>query len=424
MPICVGELKLSPANGIWYYYNVRPVLPVMDRVTFGRRRCAGRRLKDRFRYNMDNLIALVDIDDNITGFETKSEVHRRGLLHRAFSVFIVKDGKMLIQKRNPDKYHSGGLWSNTCCSHQRKGEELTESVHRRMLEEMGFDCPLEELFSFVYRTQFSPDLIEYEYDHVFAGSYDGEVKVNPEEASEVRWISFDQLGEELVKTPEKFSSWFIICAPKVMKRFGGKTSSTLDYYDRNCAEFVSDTVDITFTDIQDRFLSYLEPGALILDFGCGSGRDSRYFLSRGFRVEACDGSAEMVRIASETAGIPVRKMLFDELSEVERYDGIFACASILHVPYSGLADILVKIERALKKGGAAYISFKYGDFEGERSGRYFTDMNEERLRERLAAAAEKEAGPGLKIIDLWITGDARPGREKEKWLNVILRKDG
>ena len=372
---------------------------------------------------MNNLIALVDIDDKITGFETKSEVHRRGLLHRAFSVFIVKDGKMLIQKRNPDKYHSGGLWSNTGCSHQRKGEELTESVHRRMLEEMGFDCPVEELFSFVYRTQFSSELIEYEYDHVFAGSYDGEVSVNPEEASEVRWISFEQLGEELVKTPENFTSWFIICAPKVMKKYGKGLSSTLDYYDRNSAKFVSDTVNIAFTGIQDRFLSYLEPGSLILDFGCGSGRDSRYFLSKGFRVEACDGSQEMARIASETAGIPVRRMLFEELSEVERYDGIFACASILHVPYSGLADILVKIERALKKGGTAYISFKYGDFEGERSGRYFTDMNEERLRERLAAAAAIGAGPGLKIIESWITGDARPGREKEKWLNVILRKD-
>ena len=86
---------------------------------------------------MNSLIALVDLDDKITGYETKAEVHRRGLLHRAFSVFIVKDGKMLIQKRNTDKYHSGGLWSNTCCSHQQKGEELTESVHRRMIEHLS-----------------------------------------------------------------------------------------------------------------------------------------------------------------------------------------------------------------------------------------------------------------------------------------------
>lgn len=165
---------------------------------------------------MENLIALVDLDDNITGFETKEEVHRRGLLHRAFSVFIVRGGEMLIQMRNPDKYHSGGLWSNACCSHQRQGEELAESVHRRMTEELGFDCRLEEIFDFIYRTQFREDLIEYEFDHVFAGSYAGEVRVNPEEASQIRWIAFEDLKKELRETPEQFSSWFIIAAPKVM----------------------------------------------------------------------------------------------------------------------------------------------------------------------------------------------------------------
>ncbi len=198
--------------------------------------------------------------------------------------------------------------------------------------------------------------------------------------------------------------------------------ATLDYYDRNSAQFASTTVDIAFTTIQDRFLHYLEPGAVILDFGCGAGRDSRYFLSKGFKVEACDGSREMVRIATQTAGIPVRRMLFAELNDVERYDGIFACASILHVPYAELGDILAKIERALKKGGIAYVSFKYGDFEGERNGRFFTDMNEERMRERLAAAASLCGGEGMRIVESWISGDARPGRESEKWLNVILRK--
>ena len=203
----------------------------------------------------------------------------------------------------------------------------------------------------------------------------------------------------------------------------GEGSPTLEYYNRNSARFTSDTVNIEFTDIQDRFLSYLEPGALILDFGCGSGRDSRYFLSKGFKVDACDGAEEMVRIASETAGIPVRKMFFEELSEVERYDGIFACASILHVPYAELGNILAKIERALRPGGIFYVSFKYGDFEGERNGRFFTDMTEERLRERLAEAAEENGGRELRFVDECITGDARPGRGSEKWLNAILRKE-
>ena len=165
---------------------------------------------------MADLIALVDLDDRIIGYETKEEVHRKGLLHRAFSVFIVDEGKMLIQMRNPDKYHSGGLWSNACCSHQRKGEELEDSVHRRMEEELGFDCALEEKFDFVYRTQFREDLIEYEFDHLFVGQYSGDVRVDPQEASQIRWIALGELKEQLMKTPEMFSSWFLICAPKVI----------------------------------------------------------------------------------------------------------------------------------------------------------------------------------------------------------------
>ena len=249
--------------------------------------------------------------------------------------------------------------------------------------------------------------------------------MNPEEASEIKWIPFEELEKALVKTPEKFSSWFIISAPEVMKKLCGRErakKATLAYYDRNAGSFTSTTVDVEFTDIQDWFLRYLKPGALILDFGCGSGRDSRYFLSKGFRAEACDGSEEMVRIASETSGIPVRKMLFEELDEVDRYDGIFACASILHVPLEGLPDILARMERALKDDGAIYVSFKYGTFEGERNGRFFTDMTMERLQECLDAAAGKYGGKGLQVVESRVTGDVRPGRESEKWLNAILKK--
>ena len=194
-------------------------------------------------------------------------------------------------------------------------------------------------------------------------------------------------------------------------------STTLDYYDHNAEGFAAGTLDVKFTAIQDRFLGYLAPGALILDFGCGSGRDSRYFLSKGFNVEACDGSAQMVKIAEKTAGIPVKQMLFDELSEVERYDGIFACASILHVPFKALPDIFRRLKRAVKRDGIIYVSFKYGDYEGERNGRYFTDLTEERLK---ALLEEADPVAPLSITDLWITGDARPGRESENWLNAIL----
>ena len=194
------------------------------------------------------------------------------------------------------------------------------------------------------------------------------------------------------------------------------TKSTLAYYNNNAHRFTSDTLDVEFSDIQDRFLAELQPGTLISDFGCGSGRDSRYFLQKGYRVEACDGSEEMVKTATRKAGIPVKHMLFSELDEQERYDGIFACASILHVPSAELPDIIGKMKKAVKKGGILYVSFKYGTFEGIRNGRYFTDLTEESLKQILDQVG------GLDIIRTGITGDARPGREDEKWLNVLLRR--
>lgn len=162
-------------------------------------------------------ITLVDLDDTIIGYGAKEDVHKRGLLHRAFSVFIVDGNQMLIQMRNPNKYHSGGLWSNACCSHQRKHEMLSEAVHRRMHEELGFDCNLDEKFKFIYRTHFTNGLTEYELDHVFVGVYHGEVNIDPTEASEIRWVDFDVLKREILEQPEKFSSWFIISAPKVLE---------------------------------------------------------------------------------------------------------------------------------------------------------------------------------------------------------------
>lgn len=191
-------------------------------------------------------------------------------------------------------------------------------------------------------------------------------------------------------------------------------NTTLEYYNNNAYRFTTDTLDVEFSDIQDSFLARLQPGSLILDFGCGSGRDSRYFLQKGYRVEACDGSEEMVKAATQIAGIPVKKMLFSELDEEEKYDGIFACASILHVPSAELPDIIGRMKKAVKKGGIIYVSFKYGTFEGVRNGRYFTDQTEESLK-----AILDEVG-GLEIVSTGITGDARPGREEEKWLNALL----
>ena len=191
---------------------------------------------------------------------------------------------------------------------------------------------------------------------------------------------------------------------------------TLSYYNAHAQDFVQGTVGVDFHTTQDRFLAQLEKDASILDFGCGSGRDTKYFLERGLAVEATDGSAELCKLASEYTGIKVKQMLFSELDAVEKYDGIWACASILHLAWADLVAVMQKMVRAVKAGGVIYTSFKYGQFTGERNGRFFTDLDEKGLARLL-----KEVG-GLEVKELWITGDVRPGRGEEKWLNVLLTK--
>ena len=191
---------------------------------------------------------------------------------------------------------------------------------------------------------------------------------------------------------------------------------TLQYYDQHAKAYVDSTRDVEFSQTQERFLQYLEPGARILDFGCGSGRDTKYFRNRGFQVEAVDGSAEFVRIASEYTGINVRRMLFQDLDEVECYDGIWACSSILHLPCAELEVVLGKMARALRRRGIVYTSFKYGTEEGERSGRYFTNMTEEKMAGLLERISVYD------VEEMWVTFDVRPGRGDERWLNMILRK--
>lgn len=147
-------------------------------------------------------------------------------------------------------------------------------------------------------------------------------------------------------------------------------NDSLQYYNQHAKEFSDSTRDVEFKEMQERFLAYLKPGARILDFGCGSGRDTKYFLDRGFETDAADGSEELVRIASGYTGIEVRLMYFQDLDEKEAYDGIWACSSILHLAYGELEDVFIKMARALTSHGILYTSFKYGTAEGERNGRY------------------------------------------------------
>lgn len=192
--------------------------------------------------------------------------------------------------------------------------------------------------------------------------------------------------------------------------------NTLKYYNDHAEQFVQGTFSIDFAQIQDRFSEKLQVGSRILDFGCGSGRDTKYFLRKGYLVDAVDGSGELCRIASSYTGIEVRQMFFQELDAIEAYDGIWACASVLHLPKTELKSVLKKMTTALKKNGIIYTSFKYGSFEGMRGERYYSDFTPESFREYIRGVN------GLQIEELWVTEDARPDRGEEKWLNLILRK--
>lgn len=194
------------------------------------------------------------------------------------------------------------------------------------------------------------------------------------------------------------------------------TEQTLNYYNQNARSFSDSTVNVEFSYIQNKFLDKLNQGALILDFGCGSGRDAKYFHEQGYVVDAIDGSEELCKLAGEYTGLVVKHMYFQELSEGNKYDAIWACSSILHLPYEELVDVMKKMVTALKDKGLIYTSFKYGTFEGVRNGRYFIDMTEESLEKLL-----REVG-GLEAEELWVTSDVRPGRGEEKWLNLFLRK--
>lgn len=194
------------------------------------------------------------------------------------------------------------------------------------------------------------------------------------------------------------------------------TLKTLDYYNRNADSFVEGTISVDFKEMQDNFLKMLKKGDYILDFGCGSGRDTRYFLESGMKVDAIDGSEKICKIASDYTGIKVRHMLFQNLDECEKYDGIWACSSILHLPKAELIKVLEKMQKAVKTHGIIYTSFKYGDFEGERNGRFFTDFTVETFTSFIKRVNH------LEIEECWLTGDVRQGRGDEKWLNLIIRK--
>ncbi|MDY0907321.1 isopentenyl-diphosphate Delta-isomerase [Pedobacter sp. CFBP9032] len=169
---------------------------------------------------MEELVILVDTNDSPIGQMEKLEAHQKGELHRAFSIFIFNTkGELLLQQRALDKYHSGGLWTNTCCSHPRPGEDNLAAANRRLKEEMGMKANLTPAFSFTYRAEFESGLIEHEYDHVFFGKSDLLPVINKEEVEQYKYINLDTLKQELLLYPDHYTPWLNICLEKVIEQF-------------------------------------------------------------------------------------------------------------------------------------------------------------------------------------------------------------
>lgn len=191
---------------------------------------------------------------------------------------------------------------------------------------------------------------------------------------------------------------------------------TIDYYNHHAEEFTYSTLNVDMESLYQPFLALLPENANVLDLGCGSGRDSLAFKNKGYRVTAIDYSEALVKKATELTGIQVKHQSFYELNEIAAYDGIWACASLLHCERRRLAEVLEKILRALKPTGVIYMSFKYGGSDREKDGREFTDLNERQAQELLAQFEQ------VSLVDQWITVDKRPDRE-ERWLNILWKND-
>lgn len=164
-------------------------------------------------------VILVDKRDNEIGKEEKLKAHKQGKLHRAFSIFVFNSkNELLIHKRSKDKYHSGGLWTNTCCSHPRPGEKIEEAAKRRLKEEMGLDCKLKKVLSFVYKKEFGNGLIENEYDHVFIGNCDIPPNPDEEEVEDWKWINIEELKKDIQQNQQNYTYWFKFVIDKVIEK--------------------------------------------------------------------------------------------------------------------------------------------------------------------------------------------------------------
>ncbi|MCR5202609.1 MAG: class I SAM-dependent methyltransferase [Lachnospiraceae bacterium] len=211
-------------------------------------------------------------------------------------------------------------------------------------------------------------------------------------------------------------------------------NQVINYYEDHAEQYASATKNVDLSETQNKFLSLIPEGGRILDFGCGSGRDTKYFLEKGYKVDAVDGCKKLCELASEHCGIEVKHMMFDELSERGVYDGIWACASVLHLKKEDILDVLFKMLIALKINGYIYMSFKYGDFDGVRDNKHYTDFTEESFRMffnefycdyfggNITVFSESYDSYKPILKEQWKTVDTLPDRGDLVWLNLIIQK--
>ena len=165
-------------------------------------------------------VVLVDKNDNQIGLMPKMEAHQKGILHRAFSIFIINSqNQILLQKRSANKYHSAGLWTNTCCSHPREGENIIDAGSRRLHEEMGINTDLKVAFNFTYKAELENGLIEHEYDYVLIGKFNGTPKLNKDEAEDWKWISIEEVRKDIIENETDYTVWFVIAFEYFYKNF-------------------------------------------------------------------------------------------------------------------------------------------------------------------------------------------------------------
>lgn len=199
---------------------------------------------------------------------------------------------------------------------------------------------------------------------------------------------------------------------------------TVDYYCQHAEAFIRDTLTVDMSSLYRHFLPLLPPNAHILDAGCGSGRDSSAFEKLGYQVCACDASPELAALAKQHLGVEVEVKELQSINWQDRFDAIWACASLLHIPRPELPYVLRRFHQALKADGVIYLSFKYGEGERQQGGRYFNDMTEAGLARCLVDLTAGSGAPLFSMVECWTTADKRPGREQERWLNALIRKQG